>query len=371
MKKLLQHCVVLHRLGLVILALLGLVPGSVARADQWVALFYHIHTNYNDEEFDWATPLKLTVQQVLSRSDRFAKEMGVQGSVAITEHNNWKPIADPAFKPVGVARPICGIEWAVELGEVTVLGRLDKKLSDSIKRGADVATFKKAVEQIHAQNGIVTACHPRSKVKWHTEKRLGVDAIEVWSGIGWKTWDSDALVWWNQLLIEGERVTAVGASDAHTYLHPIECPMSLVFAKSNEPDDVLTAIRAGRVMVLGGPNSPRIFLAADTNGDGNYDDAMSGDMLPVGQHGPARFQVTIEKAEPNDRLILTDRSGAFFTGPVGRGDGWNGNVYRFERPFAQDQQNFVRAEVRQQDGKTMKSLCNPVYLPAKNATGRK
>ncbi len=86
---------------------------------------------------------------------------------------------------------------------------------------------------------------------------------------------------------------------------------------------------------------------------------------------PVRFQVTIEKTEPNDRLILTDRSGAFFTGPVGRGDGWNGNVYRFERPFAQDQQNFVRAEVRQQDGKTMKSLCNPVYLPAKNATARK
>lgn len=337
------------------------LPASDARADRWVALFYHIHTNYSDEELDWATPIKLSVKQVLQRADGFAKSIEMPAAVAITDHNNWLAIADPAFRPTGNVRPIEGMEWAVELGEITLLGHFDKKLRDSLKRFDSTATFMKAVDQIHAQNGIVTACHPRSKVPWRTEKRLGVDAIEVWNGIGWKTWDIDALDWWNRLLIEGERITAMGASDAHTVLHPIECAMNLVFAKSNAPEDVLAAVRRGRVMVLGGVNAPRIFLTADVDNDGNYE-TMSGDSLPKEHRDAVRFQVTVKKADANARLILIDRNGAFFNGPIGAGKGWTKNTYRFERSFPHGQTNFVRAEVRRQDGKTMESLCNPIYV---------
>lgn len=341
--------------------LLALISTSNARADQWVALFYHIHTTYSNEEIEWVAPIKLTVQQVLCRADGFAQSLGMPGAVAITDHNNWNATADPDFHPVGAICPIHGMEWEIEIGEITVLGCLDKPLTDSLKRGSNLATFQKAVDAIHAQNGFITACHPRSKVRWHTDKRLGVDGIEVWNGIGWKTWDDGALAWWNQLLTEGERITALGGSDAHTVLHPVECPMNLVFAKSNAPADVLAGMRAGRVLVLSGPKAPRALLVADTNGDGNYDDAMSGDMLPADGNGPVKFQVTTENADPNRQLVLTDRDGAFFTGQVGVGPGWNGCVYRFERSFSPDQANFVRAEVRHPDGKAIESLCNPIY----------
>ena len=344
------------------MAMLALtIPIPNARADQWVALFYHIHTNYSDEELEWATPVKLTVKQVLHRADGFAKSMRMPAAATITDHNNWSAIADPAFLPVGDVRPIEGMEWAVELGEITLLGHFDKKLQDRLKRFDSTAKFLEAVDQIHAQGGVITACHPRSKVRWNTEKRLGVDAIEVWNGIGWKTWDIDALDWWNRLLVEGERITAMGASDAHTVFHPIECAMTLVFAKSNAPADVLAAVRAGRVLVLGGPNSPRIFLTADADNDGNYE-AMSGDVLPKGRRDSVRFQVVIEKADANGRLILIDRNGPFFNEPIGTGKGWTGNTYRFERSFPGNQPSFVRAEVRQQNGKTMESLCNPIYV---------
>ena len=345
----------------------GLPCNSAVQADEWVALFFHIHTKYSTEELEWAAPIKLTVPTVVSRADGLAQKMGVKGAVTFTDHNNWDAMNDPAFQPVGAVRPISGIEWAVASGEVTVLGDIDKKLRDSLKRGDSMATYEKVVKLVHAQNGIVTACHPRSKVRWNTDERLGVDGIEVWNGIGWKTWDVDSLAWWNQLLVGGERITAMGASDAHTVVHPIECAMNLVFAKSNKQNDVLAALRAGRVMVLGGANAPRIYLAADTGGDDKYDGAMSGDALPVDRHGPVRFQVTVEKAGPDHRLFLVDRDGVFYSGKVGCGDGWNGNVYRFERCCKGDKPNFVRAEVRQQDCKTMESLCNPIYLPVKEA----
>jgi hypothetical protein len=352
------------RVGALWLTLLGLpgpLPDSVARADQWIALFHHIHTNYSHDNCG-AEPIKLGVQQVLARADRCARGMGVPGAVAITDHNNQDATADPAFHPVGAVQPVPGQEWSTGLGHANVIGALDKKLLEGLSVGADRETFCKTVDLIHRQGGIVIANHPRGRFPWRADQRLGVDAVEVWTGLMWKTWDEAAVAWWNRLLTNGERVTAIGGSDAHFILAPIECPMNLVFAKSNAPADMLAGIRAGRVMVLGGPAAPRILLGADAHGDGRYDGAMSGDVLPAGHDGPVRFQVAVEKAGSGRKLVLSDRSGTFFTGQIGVGPGWSGHVYRFERTFPSGQRDFVRAEVRRQEDHSVESLCNPIYV---------
>jgi hypothetical protein len=339
----------------------GPAPVSVARADQWIALFHHIHTNYSHDNRG-AEAIKLRVQQVFDRADRMAKAMGMSGVVTITDHDNEDATSDPAFHLVGAVRPIPGEEWSTRLGHANVIGPLDKKLVESLKVGADQETFCRTVDLIHRQGGLVIANHPGGRIRWQTEQRLGVDAVEVWTGIAWKTWDDTALAWWNRLLTNGERVTAIGGSDAHFVLVPIECPMNLVFAKSNSPADVLAGIKAGRVMVLGGPSAPRILLGADIDGDGHYDAAMSGDALPPGRHGPVRFQVAIEKAGSDRKLVLWDRTGTFFAGEIGVGPGWSGNVYRFERSCPPEQRNFVRAEVRRREDNSVEALCNPIYL---------
>ena len=92
---------------------------------------------------------------------------------------------------------------------------------------------------------------------------------------------------------------------------------------------------------------------------------------PAAPKSPVKFEVTIEKADSTHQLVLTDRGGAFFTGQVGVGPGWSGCVYHFERAFSSDQANFVRAEVRQQDGKAIESLGNPIYITAGGATPAK
>ena len=127
------------------IAVAGSISLATAQADQWVALFYHIHTNYSDEELEWATPIKLTVPKVLARADAFARSLNVPGAVAITEHNNWNAAADPAFHPVGNVRPIDGIEWAIDLGEVTVLGNIDKQLRPTFHRNDSTEKFLKYV----------------------------------------------------------------------------------------------------------------------------------------------------------------------------------------------------------------------------------
>jgi hypothetical protein len=335
--------------------------GSTARADDWVALFYHVHTQYSRDNHG-LEPVKLTVQRALARADDVAKAMGLSGAITITDHNNHEAVADPAFRPTGVVQPIKGEEWSAKLGHAGVLGYSGDKPIGSLRPSEGLEGDKRIIALAQAQGGLVVVNHPWGKPHWKTEERLGVDAIEVWNGLIRKPSDEAALAWWHQLLTKGEQVAAIGGSDAHFLFMPIECPINFVFAKSNSPKDVLSAVKARRLLVLAGPTAPRVYLGADTNGDGQCDDAMVGDVLSIRHDRTVQFEVKVEKASPGCRLLLLDRDGTFFTGQVGVGPGWNDDVYRFERSFHANQRNFVRAEIHSEPSNALESLCNPIFL---------
>jgi hypothetical protein len=202
-------------------------------------------------------------------------------------------------------------------------------------------------------------------VPWHSKKRLGVDAIEIWNGMMWKKSDAAALAWWNRLLVSGERIAAVGGSDSHFRFQSIAYPLNLVYAASNQPNDVLAAVKAGRIVVLSDPSATRVFLRADRDGKTKRLDAMCGDLLPAGDNRTVRFEVLVKHPQPSRQLVLLDKQGIFYTGDVGSGAGWKGNTYRFERSFRATERNFVRAEIRRKKGilrwERLESLCNPIY----------
>jgi len=341
------------------------LEGLAAESGEWIAFFNHFHTRYSHDNRG-AERVKLTVESVLKRTDRVARSMGVSGAVAITDHNNHDATGDPAFRPVGVIRPIKGEEWGGP-GHAGVLGYSGDTAIARLIPPQSPETYVRMVTRAHSLGGIVIANHPRSSIKWQTDRRFGVDAVEVWSMCGWKGSDKSALAWWHRLLVAGERLTAVGGTDAHFYFQSVEFPLNWVFAESNAPEDVLAAVKAGRVQILSGPSAPRILLRADFDGDGVYDDALSGDALMVDRNRAVRFEVVLEKAIPAHHLLLLDKEGEFFSGGVGVGPGWNRGVYRFERTFRASERNFVRAELRRGNTHIMECLCNPIYLIGKNA----
>jgi hypothetical protein len=332
------------------------------RADEWVALFHHIHTRYSTE-LDMIQSAQPTVKDVMVRADCVAKQMGLSAAVAITDHNDRHSTTDPAYCPTGVVQPIKGEEWNANHGHACVLGYPDDKpIRDLIPSGGS-QDDKKTIAMIKSRGGLVVINHPRGRTRpWKSDERFGADAIEVWNALFWKPSDAISLAWWNRFLVNGEQVAAIGGSDSHLRLMPIESPVNLVFAKSNSAGDVIAAVKARRVIVLSGPTAPRVYLNADANGDGRCDDAMVGDAVSIQRDRTIQFEATVEKASPCCRLFLLDRDGVFFSGPVGEGAGWSGDVYRFERHVHEDQHNFVRAEVRGQNGETLESLCNPIFL---------
>ncbi len=334
--------------------------GSAAQADDWVVLFNHVHTQYSQDNRG-LEPVKLTVSQAMARADGIAKAMGLTGSITITDHNNHEAARDPALHPTGVIQPIRGMEWGSSLGHAGLLGYTDGDAFQKLLPSKEIARDKQIIALVQAQGGLVIINHPRDRNCWHSQERLNADAIEIWNTLCWKPTDDSAIAWWNQFLVKGERVAVIGGSDAHFLFAPIERPVNLVFAKSNASQDVLAAIKARRLLVLAEPASPRLYLRADANGDGQYDDAMIGDVLPIRDNHVVRFEIKVEKASADSQLRLFDREGMFFSGPVGTGAGWNGNVYRFERLCVAGQRNFVRAEIRS-PCQFMESLCNPIFL---------
>ncbi len=326
-----------------------------ARAGEFRALFYHIHTIYSLDNPGWEI-FKPSVAQVISRADWAARSMGLEASVAITDHRNIDAYFDPGFVPVGVAVPIKGEEW----GGAGHAGALNFTGDSPITEYQGTDRYERMVQETHARGGIVIVNHPRSDA-WETDRRLGVDGIEVWNTGFWDANNQKGLDWWHRLLVAGERITALAGSDSHFIFIPIEKPLNLVWCESNQPDDVVEGILNGRVIMLGAPASPRVFPGADLDGDGYYNDAMVGDVVEVAIPVSVDFQIQVEGASSTDTLILADKSGTFYSGIVGAGPGWEGNTYFFSHEFTDSERDFVRAELRSQN-KAPHCLTNPIYF---------
>jgi len=336
------------------LALAFFLSWGPARAAEFRAFFYHIHTIYSLDNPGWE-PFKPSVAQVISRADQVASGMGLEASVAITDHRTIDASFDPGFVPVGVAWPMKGEEWggSGHAGALNFTG--DTRITEY--DGAD--RYEQMVQETHARGGIVIVNHPRPE-DWETDRRLGADAIEVWNTLVWGTKNQLGLDWWHHLLAAGERITAVGGSDSHFVFLPIESPMNLVWCESNHPDDVVDGFVRGRVILLAAPTSARVFPAADGDGDGEYDDAMTGDVLEISGPVSVDFRMRVEGADSTDLLILADRSGPFYEGNVGVGPGWVGDSYSFSVEYTEFDRDFVRAELRNVN-RLPHCITNPIY----------
>ena len=325
-----------------------------ALAGEYRAFFNHIHTIYSLDNEGWEA-FKPSVAEVISRADLVAAGMGLEAGVVITDHRTIDAYFDPEFAPIGVARPMKGEEW----GGSGHAGALNFTGDTRITEYTGEDRYELMVQETHSRGGIVIANHPRPE-DWETDRRLGVDGIEVWNTVVWGAKNELGLDWWQHLLAAGEQLTAMGGSDSHFRFLPIETPFNLVWCESNLPDDMAEGIRSGRVIILATPSSPRVFPLADTDGDDQYDDAMTGDILEIASVTVVDFQILLEGADPSDVLILADRDGEFYSGNVGAGPGWAGESYFFSREFDEWERNFIRAELRSINN-FPHCITNPIY----------
>jgi len=219
---------------------LSVAPAVPARGGEFRAFFNHIHTIYSTDNPGWED-FKPSVAEVVARADQVAASLGMEAVVTITDHRTIEGCSDPGFAPVGLAVPMKGEEW----GGSGHAGVLNFSGDTRITEYSGEDRYELMVEEAHARGGFVIANHPRPG-DWETDRRLGVDAIEVWNTLVWSTKNELALDWWHHLLAAGERITGVAGSDSHFRFLPIESPFNLVWCEGSQPDDMEQGLRDGR-----------------------------------------------------------------------------------------------------------------------------
>ena len=231
------------------------------------------------------------------------------------------------------------------------------------------------IDAVHSEGGLFSVNHPGHfeaateggtvSLGWTVPDTdwADVDCMEVVNGAS--TWLGDivnplnenAIALWDEVLLAGHRVTAVGGSDDHKagtgdadenfYYAPIGTPTTVVYAEELSEAGILDAFAAGHAFLKAdGPDGPELYLTAAC-GD---DEGMMGDVVA----GPEC--VVSARVVGGDGLTLrVIQDGEIVDDPTVSGDdSW---AYLDADPQVV---SYVRVELR--DGELLKALSNPVYL---------
>jgi hypothetical protein len=170
--------------------------------------------------------------------------------VAITDHNNTTHTFEAQLYKQSHPLWIVGEEVTTPGGHASVWGLGQRSWIDFRVLPGD-PRIRDLVAAARAQGAIFSINHPASDCLacgWTHEIVDGIEAIEISNGRHGEV--AEAAAMWDKLLVSGRRITGVGSSDWHGAPNPIDNAHVRVHASSLTQEDILAAIRAGRVMVM-------------------------------------------------------------------------------------------------------------------------
>lgn len=245
------------------LTLSNIPPPRAPRPDGWYRGELHCHTQHSDGDS--------SVEEVIEAA--LALDLDF---LAITDHNSLSHLqALAALDPPPPIALIPGFEVTTYKGHWNVWGA-----SDWIDFRTLTTPALNAAIDLAVQRGYLVSCnHPRPYgPPWELADARGYHCVEIWNG-PWQLFNTEALAFWESRLRAGERLVAVGGSDAHR-LHSganeiaqIGTPTTWIYCPAApSPAALLAGLRAGHATLSARPDGPRLTL---TSGH-----AMMGDSVP-------------------------------------------------------------------------------------------
>ncbi|MBW3662886.1 MAG: CehA/McbA family metallohydrolase [Actinobacteria bacterium] len=322
------------------------VPGTSARpfgpaapappadpADgEWIAGDLHVHTHHSHDVWsgpdddNTGTDEFYTYGWSVEEQFRIASTRGLD-YLAITDHNDVRSHTSPGFGAYGVT-PVRSYEKSLS-GHAQMHGATevyDKDRdgdgdtdADDVNAIADALREADGVFQIN--HPVDSATHDLADFDWGYGHDVVPDTIEVWN-IPWPyqpplpsgSNNDTALRFYNDFLDAGHHVGATGGSDNHwkatTPGNGVGQPTTWVYVTDRSERGVLEALAAGRTTISHQPpvsKGPRVFIDADTDGDGVWD-AMIGDTLPAS----STIRIRAEHAAGTLLRVVTDEGAAPF-----------------------------------------------------------
>ncbi len=294
--------------------------------------------------------------------------------ISVTEHNTFSHHAElnSLMKNYPNLLVLRGEEVTTYGGHFNVWGLPTNELIDFRVTPKDAARQQKVVESVHKLGLLASINHPTAicgGCSWTYGDWKNMDSVEIWNG-SWDFQDEAALKKWDELLQNGEKITAIGSSDSHTPPSEpndygtnlaIGAPTNHLGMKSLTQTEFLSAFKAGRNWISNAPTPYLLtFSAKFKNKTFSIGDTISANKNDVVQFGFAA-QNFPESATVS---LITNTS---FENPD--------DAKRFQKipvnsvraplgfPFKITRNAYFRIEVRDEKG-AMFALTNPIYVTA-------
>lgn len=304
--------------------------------NNWYRGELHCHTVHSDGD---SQPRDLIA---------LAKRLGLD-FLAITDHNVTSHLVDEAALYPEDLILIPGYEVTTYKGHWNIWGNthwIDFRIE----------TAKEMEQKIREAlaHGYLPSCnHPcRYGCTWQFEHIQGYQSVEVWNG-PWERSNEEGLEFWEARLRSGERLTAVGGSDAHHLAEyrgtRIGIPTTWIYCL-DEPTaaNLLAGLRAGHVFVSDMPDGPQIYLWSGS--------VMMGDQLPRPASGILEVSVRVVGGRGLS-LEVFGANGCLHTATPQTDD----QTFIISLPMSETP--YVRAQLMERGARPMmRALTNPLYL---------
>jgi hypothetical protein len=193
-----------------------------------------------------------------------------------------------------------GIEWTDSEGHANIWApqAYDYSAIWATNENKDPDT---AIELSHQQAALFSYNHPASGDPWTLATSPKADCVEIWNSVDDFNHNFEATFkFWDDLLLRfGKRITAVGGSDMHN-LHGVSSsiikfgiPRVWLLSEGRTQQDILHAIKAGRVTISATEDTARLEIRADRDFNGSHD-TLLGDIVSLTSDTEFDFQITLD-----------------------------------------------------------------------------
>ena len=349
-----------------------LIAPAPAVAGEWLAGDLHVHTTYSHDSYGGPTDDNTGPEDFFTLGFPVFGDFALAATrgldyLAITDHNDVRSQADPAFGSNGVLG-IPGYENSLD-GHAQMLGA--RKLYPEVDSGS-AAEVQALADALRANGGVFQVNHPANSetddpddLDWALGYAVQPETVEAWNGPHYHqpplpagNSHDDAVKYWQGWLDRGARVALTGGSDSHwvstSALQGPGQPTTWIYADERSVTGVLDGLRRGRTFVSHQPpayGGPRVFLEADADRDGRYETLVGGD-APAGT--PAR--VRVHNAFGLKLQLITDAGTKLGTAKTMLTPSYE---HRFTLPAAR---KWVRADVVQEDLRDLRGNLCPLNL---------
>ncbi len=344
-------------------------PKALATASGWRRGDFHAHTAHSDGS---CGPEGARAPCPAINTFEAARDAKLD-FIAITDHNTITQLADIAAQQADFPKTLLipGTEITTFNGHANVIGNTD--FLDFQLGSARLPTLAKLFDEADAQSAFVSINHP------------GLPSGEVCMGCGWTVKDTDwsrvtaievangsslrtggpaaGIRFWDNLLKQGHRLTAIGGSDNHDATDragakqpPIGSPTTVVYASELSTKAIIAGVKSGRVFI-DLANLPAAKL--ETSAHAGQQSISMGGQLTIAPDTPATLDTTTAGLPPGATLTLIANNLAINGAATSQLDNAPNQVSFQLAPGAPSA--YIRPEIRDAAGKIL-LLGNPIYI---------